>query len=70
MSKYMVGWRNSDGDLIEEPDVFDTVEDAEDYINYLRSCAEEGAEILYMSNPYENSPEVDELDYEVVEIDD
>ena len=58
-----------DGFLQDE--VFDTEEEAEEYAAYLSGCGRLGAEILYMSNPYENeSPDdYEEPFIEVVELD-
>ena len=50
---------------------FDTESEAEEYACYMRSCADEGAEILKMSNPIdyeEDYGEGENYDYEVVEI--
>ena len=46
-------------------------QNAEEYALYLRSCSEEGAEILNMSNPGDYPFEdCVEPEYEIVEIDD
>lgn len=53
---------------IEE--IFDTEEEAEDYVCVVRSDMHTGAEILHLSNPgdYPYSDEDDDLDYEIEEI--
>ena len=64
MSKYKI--------LVEgeyEDEVFDTEEAAEEHALYLASCAQEGAEILRLSNPGDFDGIVYDH-YEIVEIDD
>ena len=60
-------------DGVEEDDVFDTQEQAEEHARYLRSCTQQGAEILHMSNPgdydYDEDEWEDDSEYEIVEID-
>ncbi len=55
----------------EEDELFDSEEAAEEYALYLSSCAEEGAEILHMSNPgdYDEDDYEEDYDYEIVEVD-
>lgn len=58
----------------EQDEVFDTEEEAEDYVAYLHSCSRLGAEILNMSNPGdydydEDSFEDEDPEYEIIEID-
>ena len=65
MSKYRVLFNGE-----YEGDVFDTEEQAEEYAFYLVSCAKQGAEILYMSNPGDYDPNDYEDDYKIEEIDD
>ena len=68
MSKYKIIY---DGE--EEDEVFDTIEDAEDYAGYLRSCERTGAETLHLSNPGDYDYDEDDFepsDYEIIEIDD
>ncbi len=60
-------------DGVEEDDVFETEEAAEECAQYWQSCSRTGAEILHMSNPGdyeydEDSFEVPEC--EIIEIDD
>ena len=64
MAKYKIEF---DGELEDEE--FEKEEDAEEYASYLKSCTEEGAETLHLSNPgdYEEACDVD---IRVVEIDD
>lgn len=67
MSKYKVIF---DGE--EQDEIFDFREDAEEFALYLCSCAEEGAEILNMSNPGDYDYDEDSYedpDYEIVEVD-
>lgn len=52
----------------EEDEIFKTEEDAEEYAMYLSSCAQEGAEILHMSNPGDYDEDDYDDDYEIVEI--
>lgn len=68
MSKYKIIY---DGE--EEDEIFDTIEDAEDYAGYLRSCERTGAEIRHLSNPGDYDYDEDDFepsDYEIIEIDD
>lgn len=53
-----------------EDEVFDTEEEAEEYVLYLRSCSREGAEMLHMSNPGDYDADDYDDDYEIAEIDD
>ena len=56
----------------ERDEVFHSEADAEEYAQYLCSCARTGAEILHMSNPGDYDYDEDEFeypDYEIVEID-
>lgn len=58
----------------EQDEVFDTEEDAEEYVLYLSSCQRLGAEILNMSNSGdydydEDSFEDEDPEYEIIEID-
>ena len=55
----------------EEEENIDTYEEAEDYALYLCSCAQQGAEILHMSNPGDydyNEEEWERPDYEIIVI--
>ena len=72
MPKYRVDFIDSDGNVEEGDELFDTEEAAEDHGAYMRSCYREGAEILHMSNPgdYPEFDEDDTPDFEVVEVDD
>jgi len=71
MPKYKIIMQYADGTNEEEDNVFDTVEDAEEYANYLVSCNQEGAEILNLSNPGDYSlDDYEAPDFEIVEIDD
>lgn len=71
MSKYKVLIQYSNGASEEDDSIFNTVEEAEDYGNYLISCYYEGAEILNLSNPGDYPlDDFDEPDFEVVEIED
>ena len=61
-----------DGSCEEETPVFDTEAEAAEYGSYMCACYSEGAETLFLSNPYDN-PEPDDddrADFEIVEIDD
>lgn len=52
--------------------VFDNEEEAQEYANYMNSCASEGAEILKMSNPYdyeEDYGDCEDIEYIATEID-
>ena len=68
MSKYKIIFNGE-----EQDEIYDTVEEAEEEALYLSSCADEGAEILHMSNPgdydYDENDWQDD-DYEIIEIDD
>ena len=57
MPKYKVIF---DGE--EQDEIFDSWEDADDYVNELRSCCRVGAETLHWSNPFDY--EYDEDTYE------
>ena len=71
MPKYKIIMQYADGTNEEEDNVFDTVEDAEEYANYLVSCNQEGAEILNLSNPGDYPlDDYEASDFEIVEIDD
>ena len=71
MPKYKILMQYSDGTNEEQDEVFDTEEDAEEYANYLVSCNEEGAEILFLSNPGDYPlDDYEAPDFEIVEIDD
>lgn len=71
MSKYKIVIQYSDGTSEEEDYIFNTEEDAEEYINYLISCSREGAEILNLSNPGDYPlDDYEEPDFQIVEIDD
>ena len=57
----------------EQDEIFNSEEDAEEYVLYLCSCTREGAKILHMSNPGDYDYDEDEFedpDYEIIEIDD
>lgn len=64
MAKYKIIFEGE-----EQDEVFDTYEDADDYVNELIGCWHEGGEVLQLSNPgdYPYDPD-DEPDYEIVEI--
>lgn len=67
--KFKIRW-TEDGE--EEDEVFDTYEEADEMGMYYQSCAEEGAEILNLSNPgdYPYDEEAYERPaYEIVEVD-
>lgn len=69
VKKYKVVLNYSDGTSEEEDDVFDTIEDAEDYALYLVSCCNQGQEDLNLSNPGDYpDDEYEEPDYEIIEI--
>ena len=71
MPKYKVIMHYSNGISEEEEDIFDTEDDAEEYVFYLFSCGKEGAEILNLSNPGDyDLDDYDEPDFEIVEFDD
>ena len=56
-----------------DDDIFDSEEEADEYAQYLQSCARTGAETLHMSNPGDYDYDNDDFeypDYEIVEIDD
>ena len=66
MVKYKVVF---DGE--EEDEIFDTMEEAEEYALYLCSCSRTGAEILHLSNPGDyDEDDYDEPEYEIIEIED
>lgn len=65
MSKYKVWFNDEEMDA-----VFDTEDEAEEYVLYLCSCAREGAEILHMSNPGDYDEDDYDEDYEIVEVED
>lgn len=68
--KYKVIMHYSDGTSEEEDEIFDTEEDAEDHALYAVSCANEGAEILHLSNPGDYPiDEYENPDYEIIEVD-
>ena len=56
-------------DELDIEEIFDTEQEAEDYVDVVMSDMKTGAEILHMSNPgdypYENP---DDFDYEIEEI--
>jgi len=59
-----------DGEELD--DEFTSEEEANEYALYLLGCAQEGAEILHMSNPGDYDYDVDSYeypDYEIIEID-
>lgn len=62
MAKYKVIYHWSDGGVDEEDEYFDSEEDATEAGMYGLSCRQEGAEILWMSNPGDNP--YDESDFE------
>lgn len=67
MSKFKIIF---DGE--EEDDIFDTEEAAEEYALYLCSCTNVGGETFHMSNPGDydyDEDDLDDHDYEIVEID-
>lgn len=67
--KYKLQMKYSDGSIEEEDELFDSEEAAIEYGNYMISCAHEGAETLFMSNPGDYPlDEYDEPDYEIIEI--
>ena len=71
MSKYKIVIQYSDGTSEEEDYIFNTEEDAEEYIKYLISGSREGAEILNLSNPGDYPlDDYEEPDFQIVEIDD
>lgn len=56
----------------EQNDEFTSEEEANEYALYLLGCAQEGAEILNMSNPGDYDYDEDSYedpDYEIIEID-
>ena len=54
----------------EQDEIFDSEEEAEEYAQYLCSCARTGAEILNMSNPGDYPlDEDDDADFEIIEVD-
>lgn len=68
MAKYKVIFAGE-----EDDEIFNTYEAAEEHALYLCSCAQQGAEILHMSNPGDYDYDEDEWenpDYEIIEIDD
>lgn len=65
MSKYKVIFNNE-----EQDEVFNSESAAENYALYLASCAQEGAEILHLSNPGDYDEDDYEDDYEIIEVDD
>lgn len=54
----------------EEDEVFTSEAEAEEYAHYLLSCAEEGAEILHMSNPGDYDADDYDDSYEIIEVED
>ncbi len=64
MAKYKIIFEG-----IEEDEVFDTYEEADEYALYMVSCYHTGAEIFEMSNPgdYPYDPDY-EPDYEIIEV--
>lgn len=68
MNKYKIIFDNE-----EQDEVFDSEEEAEDYVLYLISCTKQGAEIMNMSNPgdYEfNEENWEDPTYEIIEFED
>lgn len=57
---------------VEEDELFNTEEEAEEVAAYYRSCSEQGAEELHMNNPgdydYNEDTYVNDDDYEIVEV--
>lgn len=69
MTKYAIRWVE-DGEV--EGELFNTYEDANEMANYYQACADEGEEILFMSNPGDNPYDSDTFErpeYEIIEID-
>ncbi len=67
MSKYYVKMIYPNGNEVMEDDTFDSYEAAEEHAAYCRSCYNEGAETLYMSNPGDYPyDEEEEPDYEIL----
>lgn len=66
--KYKLLMKYSDGSIEEEDELFDSEEAAMEYGDYMISCAHEGAETLFMSNPGDYPlDEYDAPDYEIIE---
>ena len=60
---------DEDGYEDEQDEIFETEEEAEDYALYLEGCAQEGAEILHMSNPGDYpDEEAEEFSYRIEEV--
>lgn len=73
MSKYQILMIDSDGSTELEDEIFDDEDEAIDYAVYLAGCTRTGAEILNMSNPWENPYDPDTFEeptFEIVELED
>ncbi len=71
MSLFQILLKYADGEEDLRDEIFESEDEAEEYGEYLVSCAKSGAEILNMSNPYDNPiDDNDEPDFEVIEVDD
>lgn len=68
MSKFRVVLIFPNGEAEEQDELFDTEWEAEDYGQYLVSCARTGAEVLELSNPFDYPmDEFEDYEYFVVE---
>lgn len=66
--KFRLLMKYPDGTVEEEEELFDSEEAAREYGNYMISCSQEGAEIMFMSNPGDYPiDEYSDPDYEIVE---
>lgn len=64
---YKVRYKDEDGAWVDDDAELESRDEAEEYGQYLSSCANLGSEILHMSNPYDYSGESVDLEWEIVE---
>ncbi len=71
MAKYKIIFHYSSGASEEEDELYDTESEARSEAEYMCSCCEEGADVLYMSRP-DDYPLEDAVTatYEIIEVDD
>ena len=69
VTKYRVDLHYPDGEIVEDEDLFSSVEEAFEHGEYLCGCASLGAEILNLSNPGDYPLDDTDIQIEVVEVD-
>lgn len=69
MAKFKVVMIYSDGSREEDDEICETEAEAQEHGCYLCSCHNQGAETLHLSNPGDYPfDEVDDVDFEVIEV--